>query len=283
MDIGEVAGHAVDAVARQLTTGAERAGSAAVDQVYRLLSQRLRRTSWGARVLDGLERDPGSPERRQQTVEAVVAEARQDPSFFTQLDRLTQGIFVQGAGARYSSRVSQVDRSRHYDQSGDQRDIRISGSNNRVKMKKYHIGSVRFGTGGLVSGIAVLVVALGGGGAAIYGSQKAEPKVAEAVGKWHRDGAKIGPATEDPYDLSVDGDGRFTFTFGAKIDMPPAPKQEMHVKCAGTVTTAGDHLSLRASSGGCADMTAKPVDGGKALEIGGLAKDGQPVTLAKAG
>lgn len=286
MDIGEVARRAVDAVAQQLTAGAERAGSAAVDQVYRLLAQRLRRTSWGSRALEGLEQEPEDPERRQQAVEAVVAEARQDPAFFSQLDRLTHGIFVQGAGARYSQRVTQVDRRRQYDQSGDQRDIRISGSNNRLKMKKYHIGSVQFGTGGLVSGIAVLVIALGGGGAAVYTAQnppKPEPKVAEAVGKWHKDGSVIGPATEDPYDLNVAGDGKFVLTFGATLSMPGAPKQDYHFKCTGTVTTAGEQLALRAATGGCADMTAKPVDGGKGLEIGGLARDGQLITLVKTG
>ncbi len=61
------------------------------------------------------------------------------------------------------------------------------------------------------------------------------------------------------------------------------PNEAFGASSRAAVTTAGDHLALRAEAGGCADMTAKPVDSGRGLEIGGLAKDGQLITLAEQG
>ncbi|MEV7044006.1 hypothetical protein [Amycolatopsis sp. NPDC051061] len=287
MDAGELAGKAVDAVARRLATGAGRAGDVAVDQLYRVVANRLRRTPWGARVLAGLEQRPQDPERRQHAREAVAAEMRRDPGFESALGTAARqaGIFVvQGPGARYSQRTTHVDNSRRTDNSGD-----VSGStfgdNARVNVKKFHIGNLHFGLGGLVSGIGVLVVALGGGTTAIVASQEETVSVDQVVGTWRKAGGAAGAGiTEDPTVLTIDAAGAFKLTGGATLSMPGVPDAsfpDTHFTCEGKAEAAKGHVSLQVASGNCADLTVAPVQDGQAVQLGGVAEDGQQLTLPR--
>lgn len=281
MDAGQLAQAVVDSVAKHFTGRAGQAGAAAAEQLYRVLARQLGQTPWGRRVLDGLRNEPGDPERRQLAVEAVTAEVRRDRRFGAELDRVVHfsGVLMQGHDVRYRSDV------RHVDSSGDQRDIRISGDHNRVKLKKYHIGSVHFGTGGLVSGAAALVAVLGGGTTAIVAAQDPPVRLEQAVGKWTKPGETLNGIKVDPYVLAVVAGGGFDFTFGAAISIPGMPSGGVpgvstHFHCVGTVTADKDHFTLRAGSGGCSDISATLSGDGARLQVV-VGSDGQAVSLDK--
>jgi hypothetical protein len=248
---------AVEVVAGRLgereVDAAGRLTDAALDSVYGLISHRLAGSATGRRVLDAFERDPANPQTRARIVEMLSDEAESDGRFAYSLGRAAAnaGIFVQGPAAYY----------RH--SSGDQRNITVTGSQ-KVKFtsKRFHIGKLQFNTGGLVTGIAVLAAAAGGGAVAVTNHDSVE--LSSVVGEWAQQpgGQTIPGWTVGPINLSISADGQFSFSMRATVsanDVPaPAGFGDLNLDCAGAVTPDGDHFTLRTTSGYCGTFEARP-------------------------
>jgi hypothetical protein len=254
----EMARSAVEAVAGRLaqrgTDAAGRLTDAALDGVYRLIAQRLSGSATGRRVLDLLVRNPADRQNREHAAEMLTDEASGDPRFADSLGRAAAhaGVFIQGPGASYR------------DSRGDFRDISITGARN-VKFKKFHIGSIRFGTGGLVTGILALVTLGGGGTAAVVAATGDSTELSAAVGSWTQQpgGTSLPGWTVGPISLTVTADGDFTFSMRATMDVPADVPQspgfgDINLDCSGTITPDGDHFTLRTTSGPCGTFEAKP-------------------------
>ncbi|TDQ00523.1 hypothetical protein [Labedaea rhizosphaerae] len=283
MDIESLAHEAVDTVTRHLRhRGADAAGrlaNAAVDRVYRVIAGRLRAHPAGRQALRSLLDNPADLRCKVRATELVAREAGADRSFAETLDAAARnaGIVVQGAAARYQ----------RMDNRGDYRDIR-AGRDVNFKNRQYRIGSIRFGTGGLVSGIAVLVVALGGGTAAVVSASGDQVSLSSAVGRWERPGQqapsfKVGPAV-----LTVDDKGAFTFTMNVTISVPGQQVpgfSGVSFDCHGTVEPAHDHYTLRSSSGQCGTFDARLSSDGHAIDLflSSTESSNGSLTLTKAG
>jgi hypothetical protein len=279
MDINGLARAAVDTVARHLaqrgTDSAGRLVNAAVDRVYQLIDGRLRGHRAGRQALDTLLRDPGDPSGRAMAADLVSREAHTNQRFAHALGGAAEraGIFVQGAGASYRVEDNRIDNS------GDFRNFQ-AGGDIRIKQnrKHFHIGRIQFGTGGLISGIAVLVLVLGGGTAAVINATSERVSLSSAVGRWERPGETPAPGFETgPAVLTVDAGGRFTFTMDVRMtSVPgggPVPSgqvqglPDLDLNCGGTVDTAGDHFTLRSTTGPCGTFDAKLSSDGKVIDL----------------
>jgi hypothetical protein len=273
VSIEELARSTVDAVAQRLAQrGAAAAGQVtdmAVDGIYRLITQQLQGSATGRRLLDLLQRNPADARGRTRLVEMVRDEASSDPRFADSLGRAAAqaGIFVQGAGASYQQNVD--------NSSGDFRGNNITGN---VKYKKYHIGNIRFGTGGLAVGIVGLVAVLGGGTAAIVGVTSNSATLTSAVGRWAQPSQQpMTGWTVGPTELTISADGRFTFSMKAKMTIPggmqPPPGTmstdfgQFNFDCSGTVTPDGDHFTLRTTSGMCGTFQAKLAPSSNVIDV----------------
>lgn len=264
MGFEEIARSAVEVVggrlAQRATDAAGRLTDTALDGVYQLISQQLSGSATGRRVLESFARDPGDGQNRARVAEMVADEANGDARFADLLGRAAAGagIFMQGPGAVY----------RHHDSSGDLRNITVRDSRGvKISNKKYHIGSIRFGTGGLVTGIVALVALAGGGTAFIVTRDSVE--LSSAVGSWEQlpGGQSIPGWTVGPISLTISADGRFTFSMRAAMDIPieipntpaaPPGFGDLNLDCTGTITPDGDHFTLRTTSGLCGTFEASP-------------------------
>lgn len=264
MDIDGLVRAAVDTVARHLaqrgTDAAGRLVNAAVDRVYQLIVSRLRRSREGRQALDQLHRDPADPRARAHAADLVSEQAHADRRFAHQLDDTSRqaGITV------------------HFRIGDDQRIGNVrAGRDVRIKQKQFHIGRIQFGMGGLVSGIAVLVVVLGGGTAAVVGATAEEVSLSSAIGRWERPGEAPAPGIETgPAVLDVNADGAFTFAMEVRMSAPagtPAIEvpgfPNLSLNCAGTVEPAGDHYTLRSSAGQCGTFDAKLSSDGRMIDL----------------
>ena len=273
MSIEKLARSAVDVVAGRLaqrgTDAAGRLTDTAVDGVYQLIAHRLQGSATGRRLLALLHRNPGNEEGRAQAAEMVADEAHSDPKFAESLGRAAAraGILVQGAGASYQQNI--------YDNSGDFRNINVRGARD-VKLKKYHIGNLRFDTGGLVAGVITLIAILGGGTAAVVATTGDSVNLASVVGRWEQSAYQPMPGwTVGPIVLTVANDGRFTFSMKAKMGAPggpvppgtPADFGQLNLDCGGMVTADGDHFTLRTTSGPCGAFEAKLAPDNTVLDV----------------
>lgn len=174
------------------------------------------------------------------------------------------------------------------DNRGDYRDLR-AGRDVRIKNKKYQIGSIRFGTGGLVSGVAVLVLALGGGTAAVVTNLKDPVALSAAVGRWEQPGSTPMQGFQtQPTVLTVTDAGEFAFSMGitmsAPTGFPEGQSQGISLDCKGTVTAEGDQFVLRTTVGACGTFTAKPTTDGTTMDV--FVQNGSPdgsIALRKTG
>jgi hypothetical protein len=254
--LDDMARSAVEAVADRLaqrgTDAAGRLTDSALDGVYQLIAHRLSGSATGRRVLDLLVRNPVDRQNQARAAEMLTDEAAGDPRFADSLGRAAAhaGVFLQG--------------SNYHDARGDLRDFTIHGSGNKITNKKYRIGSIRFGTGGLVSGIVALVVLAGGGTAAVVAGTKSVD-LSSAVGNWSQQpgGQTIPGWAVGPITLTVGADGTFTFAMRATMAVPsdaPAPAGfgDLSLDCTGTITADGDHFTLRTTTGQCGTFEAQP-------------------------
>jgi hypothetical protein len=207
VELSELAGQAVDELARRLPNLAGSAADALVD----LINARLGATRTGSRALDSLRANPTGEAERELANAVLGDEMQRDPAFAASVAQhlgrpeLRQSSVTLGTGNIVRGDVAG-------------RDI--------DKSKRYHIGSIRFGGGGLTALIAIAVLGAGGGGVAAYNAIQGitEPTLVET-----RTGSEVTIANSS-YDLDAedfrvtaqggddDGDKIVDVTFGtAKI------------------------------------------------------------------
>jgi hypothetical protein len=96
MDIGELSARAIDLVVAHLGAVASnvvgRAEDLAAEQLFRLVSDRLRATEMGSAALRGLEERPSSSTRQQIAAAALTEAATDDEEFAVQLRNATLSI-----------------------------------------------------------------------------------------------------------------------------------------------------------------------------------------------
>jgi hypothetical protein len=162
MDIDRLATDVVAAVAERLPNLA----GAAADVLVDLATARLSDSRAGSRALDALRARP-TGEDEQAAVAAVLAdEMMRDPLFAA---RAAETLGMP------QSQTSSVTVGSHSVMRGDV----AGGSIDRSK--RYHVGSMQFGGGGLTALIAVGLIAVGGGGTVAYTvlqepAQQAQPR-----------------------------------------------------------------------------------------------------------
>jgi len=237
IDVNELADEAVAAVAERLPN---LAGSAA-DALVNLVTSRLTGSRTGTRALESLRANPSGPAEQELANAVLGDELHRDPEFAAAVARALGRPQVQQSSVTLGTRNVVK---------GD-----VAGGN-IDKSKRYHIGSIRFGGGGLTALIAVAVLGAGGGGAAVYNAYRADagPPLVQtrsgsgvAIGgtSYDFDAAELRVTAEggdDDGDRIVDvafGDAAVSSTGGARI--APLP--------AGVVpspTTCGDALDNRA-------------------------------------
>jgi hypothetical protein len=281
---------AIDAIANHLGhVGAQQAGRIAddaVDNLYRLVAGRLWQTPTGARVLGALQQHPAATAARQQARDVLHDEAQADAQFALVLDEAARmaGVTRTAAspGTIFGS-ISNRGTGNIAAQAG--RDVAIAGRD--LKIKKYHIGSIRFGTGGLVGGVALLLSLVGGGTAAVVAATTGPSvTVSQAVGSWQHGGSDItnGGVTihEDPIVLSIAGNGDFDFNTALHMNAGgQALDQQYH--CTGRAKAAGDHLDFAVTSGPCGNFAATLSGDGQTLSLSSFGQNTQPVSLTKSG
>ena len=148
-DLSELAGQVVDELAQRLPNLAGAAADALVD----LISTRLRATRTGSRALDSLRTNPTGAAERELANAVLGDEMQRDPRSPPPWPSILGRPQVQQSGVRLGT--GNIVKG---DIAG--RDI--------DKSKRYHIGSIRFGGGGLTALIAIAVLGAGGGGVAAY-------------------------------------------------------------------------------------------------------------------
>jgi hypothetical protein len=249
MESNELARFAVNLLVKQLTGGGGQQG----EFVGQLVAQQL-----GAQEIALARRNPWDAREQARLADVVTAQLRTDQRFADSLERAVQAVTP--------THVTHI--------SGDGSGNR-AGGNMTIKNRRFHIGNVQFGMGGLVSSIVVLVVLLGGGSAAVYYNTKKSVDVASAVGRWQQAaGTPISGIDTKPTVLTVSGDGRFTFSTGYKMNIPGGgnfptdlPVSEVSIDCTGTIEPDGDQFTLRATTGPCGTFSAKPSSDGKVLDV----------------
>lgn len=148
MDIDELADNAVAALV-------ERLSAQVTDSVSTLITDRLSATKTGSRALQALSTDSG-----QELASSVLAdELARDPGFAPALASALASAPASALG-RPATQTSSVTIGGRARIKGD-----VAGGN-IDKSKRFHIGSIRFGGGGLS---ALIVAGLLGGGGAGYG------------------------------------------------------------------------------------------------------------------
>lgn len=240
--------------------------------MFQLIVGRLRAHPAGRQALDSLLGNPADAGSQNWAADLVAQEAEGDPRFADALDGAARnaGIVIHGDGARVGSDYRDDNRVYYQGISGG-RDVKI-------KHRQFRIGSLQFGTGGLVSGIALLVLVLGGGAAYVGGAVGQQVSLSSAVGRWERPGEQLmeGVAT-GPAVLTVDDKGGFTFTMDMVVSFPggqtPPGMPSMNLNCGGTVEPADDHYTLRSTSGQCGTFDAKLSSDGRVIDLF-LATDG---------
>ena len=215
MNVDELAREAATALAERLP---EAAGSA-TDTLMTLIINRLEESKTGTRALDALRSQPDDPAERDLAATVIADEFVRDSRFAARvgaaLDRPNSqtSAVALGAGSRLRGEVA---------------------GGNIDKSKQYHIGSIRFGTGGLTALIAVGVLAAGGGGvattAAIQQSQS-DKQISEAHKGSHFGAASTSADLDEDQAVAGSGDkvaditfnySQLTATGGAQIAPLPA-------------------------------------------------------------
>ncbi|KOV84466.1 hypothetical protein [Nocardia sp. NRRL S-836] len=218
--------------------------------VHQLLADRFRGTPVGAALSRG---EPLGGAELDHVVNAVAGEMDRDENFANAL--------------RYH--VYNVDNS------GDLRNFQ-AGPGARIRQTKryWNIGNVRVGTGGLVTGAALLVVLLGGGTAAVVLNAQSPVALAAAVGRWEQPASTPMQGFETtPTVLTITESGEFTFSTGLTMQPPPGFPQDraqpsgIRLDCRGTVTPDGDQFTLRTTAGPCGTFSAKPTADGTIMDV----------------
>lgn len=193
MDVDDIAERVIDAVgAHLLQIGADAVGPLAnhpVDEMYRLVAGCLGRTPSGMRVVGALRQRPGDPAARRQARQVLADEARHDPQFAD-----TLAAAAQRAGLAVNVRTSSTafgnqavsGASGSAAQGG--RDALVGNRDVKITDKQFHIGSVRFGTGGLVGLLALAITLAGGSAAAVVTTTRSGPPAVVST----RGGSPIG-------------------------------------------------------------------------------------------
>lgn len=284
---------AIDAIANHLgQVGAAQAGRIAdhaIDDLYRLIARRLSQTPTGTRVLGALQQQPAAPAARQQARDVLLDEAHADARFARELGEAVRGAAVTNMaspGATYGSISNQGIGNIAVQAGGD---AAVAGRD--LKIRKYHIGSIRFGTGGLVSGVALLVTVLGGGTAAVVaatdGATAPSVMVSQAVGTWQHGGSDIANGGvsmhEDPIVLHIVDNGDFDLNTAIHMIVAGGPPLDQQYQCTGRAAATGDHFSFVATSGPCNNFTATLSADGQTLSLSSVGQNTQPVSLTRRG
>jgi hypothetical protein len=224
-------------------------GDPAADRVCRLVVSKL---PGALTAVDANALDARSHAR---LTDAVAGEVAADPGFAQSLARaLNQAQFTDNSGQFNGAHV----------QGGIH--------NSKFRNTKIRIGRFQIGTGGLVSGVAALVV-LGGGAAVVLPKVTDQVAVSEAVGRWELSGSTpMAGFQTKPTVLTVTPDGKFTFSLGMSMSAPgdlPAGVNapSIDVECGGTVSPDGDHFTLRSTAGACGTFTARPTADGTIMDV----------------
>lgn len=146
MDIDEIAAEAASALAARL-------GANAADELTTLLGGRLSSSRAGANALAILRDNPDSSDAQALATGVLGDELARDPEFAAELAR---------ALGRPTTQISHVTLGGHSVVRGD-----VAGGN-IDKSKRFRIGSVRFGGGGLTALILFVLASLVGAGYGVY-------------------------------------------------------------------------------------------------------------------
>jgi hypothetical protein len=146
----------VENVAHQLVTGVP--PGSPVDVLRQALFRQLQQTPTGQHLLTNLLSQPADPREHQYTADYVAERIDADPQVRAELEHAARqaGMYISGSPVNVIGN----------------RNITVGPGATLDRSKRFHIGSLQFGFGGLASGIAVLVLLLGGGTAAAVGLQK---------------------------------------------------------------------------------------------------------------
>ncbi|MBB5918388.1 hypothetical protein BJY24_007300 [Nocardia transvalensis] len=146
MNIDELASKAVAALA-------ERFAGQVSDSIGTLIADRLRASRAGSHALDALSAEPEDSTARELTSAVLTDEFTRDASF---------AQAVAGALGRPTAQLSSLTTGKHTSIHGDAAAGAID------KSRKFQIGSIHFGGGGLAAVIAILLIVGGGTGFGIY-------------------------------------------------------------------------------------------------------------------
>jgi hypothetical protein len=162
------------------------------------------------------------------------------------------------------------------------------GRDVKINNKRFHIGSIRFGFGGLAVALAVIFGGIGGTAAVVANHFTKSVALSSAVGTWRQDkGSSAFMWQVSPAVLTVSPAGRFTFAqhiaaaFPGTGTPPPGFDASMNtdLDCSGTVAATGDHFTFYSTSGLCNNFEATLEQADTIMNIGGLASGG--MALAK--
>jgi hypothetical protein len=277
MDFHDAAETAIDVVAEHFTQKAtSRANDVvdvAVDRLADLVTAKLNGTPSGRRRLQELQSRPDDDIARRKAAEVLRDEAGEDKHFANAL--LTS---IRTVDNRHTVTKSRSATSYGRLTNNGQKAAASQGTGNitntgRLKQssRTFHIGTIRFGMGGLISGVAVLITVATGGTAAVVASQGSPPNavLADAVGQWHNGGAMVPVGGGEQLgfqdaNLTVDSSGKFvlraTLVQGGESNT---------ISCRGRLREDGPQLAVEVTDGLCSSTSAT------------VAKDKQTFTAQK--
>ncbi len=161
MNVDELATEAVNVIAQRLPELTDAAG----DALVAVIRDRLERSRSGTRAMESLHRNPGGTQERELAAAVLADELMRDPDYAKRLASVLGRPQIPTQRSTVTVGGGSVVR-------GD-----VAGGN-IDKSKRFHIGSIRFGGGGMTALIVAGLLGLGGGGAAIY-SEVTQPSYAE--------------------------------------------------------------------------------------------------------
>ena len=148
-----------DALGEHLASTGGRVTDKRFQQVLDLVAEPLAQTATGQRKLQTLRVDPSDTHNRAEVVDYLSMVVRRDASFQA---KLTDAAARAGMGSESTLYTST-------NASTGARVVNAHGTNVQVsqddRSKRYHVGNIRFGTGGLVTAVVVGILLLGGGAA----------------------------------------------------------------------------------------------------------------------
>jgi hypothetical protein len=282
MDLDTLAQSAVDTLVEHLLNAGGQVLSVPVDRLFRLLEGRVGATG----VLRAATEHAQSPVLRRTAHQTVADAMRADTTFAQQVAAALHAVppavqvYQQSAayapgGSVYQGGVGQQGGIAVTSGGPVRFDGPVAGRDVNVdRSKRFHIGSIRFGTGGLVALILAGTVSAGGVAVGVVAATQAggSAAVSAATGRWvHGSGVSMSCMKEDDTTLVINPDATFRAHVGLSFTNdncggssgfgPPAGFTGPQIDCSGTVSTDGPNLVFKSSVGPCATFTAQLHDG----------------------